>query len=135
MVSRLQRTGTGSGIALGAGVAGTAALLSGVTDEFAVVAGFGVLAGIVVGNVAGRYAERRTDRDGTTGQVVAYTVALGLVAGAFIGIVTAWMVTGSIAWGLVVGSASGVVFGLLLSWVLVASAGRRRVKDATVGLE
>lgn len=125
MATKLEEYGTGGGIPLGAGVGATAALLAGLQSEFAVVTGFGVLGGLVVGGFAGRFAEQNLDRVNWTHRVVAYTLLASLLVGGLLGALTAWMVDGSVIVGTTGGSAAGGAFGLLVSAALL-SAGRER---------
>jgi hypothetical protein len=122
MTTSLEQYGTGIGIPLGAGVGATAALLAGLG------AGFGVLGGLVVGGFAGRYAETTLGRENWADRVVAVTLLVSLLAGGLLGVLTAWMVEGSMTVGFLDGSAAGGAFSLLTSATLI-TAGRDRRPD------
>jgi hypothetical protein len=122
MVDTLQRFGAGVGIPLGAGIAATAALLSGVGAEYGVVVAFGVVGGLVVGGFAGQFAEGDPTHERWALRLVAFTLLVSLLAGSLLGLLTAWTVDGSLSAGVAVGSAAGGAFSLLLSGVLFAEA-------------
>lgn len=121
MTSSLEQYGTGSGIPFGAGIGATAATLSGVGEQLAVVAGFGVMGGLVVGGFAGRFTAENIDRPNWERRVVAFTLLVSLLVGGLLGALTGWMVDGPILRGFLVGAGAGGVFSLLLSGTLVAT--------------
>lgn len=123
MATTLEQYGTGAGIAIGAGIGGTAASLAGLTAEFAMMTGFGVAGGLVVGGFAGRVTEATRDRGNWRYRVVAFTLFASLLVGSLFGLLAAWTVDASLVEGVLGGGVTGGAFGLLLSAVLV-SAGR-----------
>jgi hypothetical protein len=129
MVSELERYGTGSGIPLGLGVGATAALVANIQVEFAVVAAFGAMGGLVVGGFAGRFAEA----DGSGGdwayRLLGFTLFVSLLVGGSLGALTAWMVDGSVASGALGGSAAGGAFCILMWATLVATVRRGRTAE------
>jgi hypothetical protein len=80
MTTRLERYGTGSGIAFGAGVGGTAGALAGVGSDFGVVVAFGVIGGLVTGGFVGRFADGRREREDWATTTLTYAVGVGIVA-------------------------------------------------------
>lgn len=114
----IEQYATGSGLALGAGIGATVATLSGLDAALALIAGFGVAGGMVVGAVAGRYAEIQHRHDGWFVRVAGFTLAMSLIVGGLLGFLVAWSFDGSLATGLTVGGASGVVFGAILSTII-----------------
>lgn len=123
MATTLEQYGTGGGIAIGAGIGGTAASLAGLTAEFAVITGFGVVGGLVAGGFAGRVTDTDRGRDNWWFRVVAYTLFASLLLGALLGMLTAWMVDASLINGLLGGGATGTAFSFLMSGILI-SVGR-----------
>ncbi|WP_336000235.1 hypothetical protein [Halorientalis halophila] len=130
MTSTLEQYGTGSGIPFGAGIGATAATLSGVGEQFAVVTGFGVMGGLVVGGFAGRFTAEHLDRPNWERRVVAFTLLVSLFVGGLLGALTGWMVDGPILPGFLVGAGTGGVFSFLLSGTLVATARKEQSPDA-----
>lgn len=128
MTDELQRIGSGVGIPLGAGLGATAALLSGVSTEYGVVVAFGVVGGLVVGGFAGQFADENRTHEQWALRLVAFTLLVSLLAGSLLGLLTAWMVDGSLLVGLAVGNAAGGAFALLSSGILLAQA---RTDDQT----
>ncbi|MFC7028396.1 hypothetical protein ACFQJ5_13865 [Halomicroarcula sp. GCM10025324] len=128
METTLEQYGTGGGIAIGAGIGATAASLAGLTSEFAVIIGFGIMGGLVVGGFAGRFTDVNRDHDNWQYRVVAYTLFVSLLTGSLLGLLTAWMVDASLVNGTFGGSATGGAFSLLMSWILI-SAGRKEIQS------
>jgi cytochrome bd-type quinol oxidase subunit 2 len=128
MATTLEQYGTGGGLAIGAGIGATAASLAGITSEFAVIVGFGIMGGLVVGGFAGRFTDENSDRDNWQYRVVAYTLFVSLLVGSLLGVLTAWMVDASLINGVFGGGATGGAFSLLMSWILV-SAGRKELQS------
>lgn len=126
MATTLAQYGTGSGLAIGAGVGATAASIAGITSEFAVIVGFGVVGGLVVGGFAGRFTEAKSDGPNWQYRVVAYTVFVSLLAGSLLGSLTAWMVDAAFVEGGLGGGATGCAFGLLMSGILISTERKAR---------
>jgi len=126
MATDLENYGTGSGIALGVGVGGTAAVVAGIQGEFAVVAAFGAIGGLIVGGFAGRFAETALGRENWASRVLAYTLLVSLLVGGLLGALTGWMVDASIPLGFLGGSAAGGALSLLMGGVLVSTGRKRR---------
>lgn len=131
----IARYGAGGGIALGAGIGGTAATFAGLHAEFALLAGFGVSGGLLVGALAGRFANSNLDRENWQYRVVAFTLALSLAVGAVFGALTAWIMSVSLVSGFLGGGATGGVFSLLLAGVLLAAIQQQRPADTSAHLE
>lgn len=131
MADTYQRYGAGVGLALGAGIGGTAATLSGLGGDLALLTGFGVAGGLVVGGAVGRYADENRERDDRRQRLVAVAVLFSLLVGGLLGALAAWMSGSALPEGYAVGSAAGGLFGLLLSGVLLAAA-RTDDTDETV---
>jgi hypothetical protein len=125
MVTTPEQYGTGAGIAIGAGLGGTAASLAGLSSEFAVITGFGVAGGLVAGGFAGRFTDVSRTHDNWRYRVVAFTLSVSLLVGSLLGMLTAWMVEAPLVDGLLGGGATGGAFSLLMSSILV-SAGRKQ---------
>lgn len=81
MVTTLEQYGTGGGISLGAGFGGTAAMVAGLQAEFAILTGFGVAGGLVVGGFAGRFTDTNPDQENWQYRVVAFTVFVSIGVG------------------------------------------------------
>ncbi len=124
MASELERYGTGSGIPLGLGVGATAALVANIQAEFAVVAAFGAMRGLVVGGFAGRFAETDGRRDNWPYRLLGFTLLVSLLVGGSLGALTAWMVDGAIPGGVLGGSAAGGAFSSLM-WATLVVTGRK----------
>jgi hypothetical protein len=124
MVTTLEQYGTGGGIPIGGGIGGTAALIAGLQSEFAVLFGFGVAGGLVVGGFGGRFTGENLSHTSWQYRVIAYMLLAGLAAGGLLGILVAWMVDGSYATGVLAGGATGGIFSLVMSGILIA-AGRK----------
>ncbi|WP_255149075.1 hypothetical protein [Halorarius halobius] len=122
MTDGLRRYGAGAGIPLGAGIGATAAVVAGLSGELALVAGFGVVGGLLVGGLAGGYADENRGDDGWELRLLAVAVLFSLLVGGVLGALTAWTVDAAVPVGYAVGSAAGGLFGLLLSGVLLAAA-------------
>ncbi|MFA9516873.1 hypothetical protein ACERIT_06605 [Halopenitus sp. H-Gu1] len=131
MVTTLEQYGTGGGIPIGAGIGGTAAMITGLQSEFAVLAGFGAAGGLVVGGFAGRFTDGNLNHDNWQYRVLAYTLFVSLTVGVFLGILTAWMVDGSYTIGAVAGSATGGVFGIFMSGILISASRKERTSEST----
>lgn len=129
MTSTLEQYGTGSGIPFGVGIGASAAVLSGVSEQLAVVAGFGMVGGLVVGGFAGRFTAENLDRTNWELRVVAFTLLVSLLVGGLLGALTGWMVDGPILRGVLVGAGSGGIFSLLMSSTLVASGRKEQSPD------
>lgn len=121
MATTLAQYGTGSGIAIGAGIGATAASLAGLSSELAVITGFGVAGGLVVGGFAGRFTDANRDRNNWKYRVVAFTLFVSLLVGSLLGMLTAWMVDGALVDGILGGGATGGAFSLLMSGILVSA--------------
>ncbi|MFB6068505.1 MAG: hypothetical protein ABEJ90_01090 [Halobacterium sp.] len=125
MTQSLQQYGVGAGIPLGAGVAATAATVAGLGDQLAVVTGFGVAGGLLVGAFAGLYADSLPAGPDWARRLAAVTVLASAFGGVVLGALTAWTASVDLLAGAGAGGAAGGAFGVLLSGVLVA-AGRRQ---------
>lgn len=122
-VDSLQQYGAGVGIPFGAGVAATTAAAVGVSGTLATVVGYGAAGGLVVGALAGRFAETTRPRENWRLRVAGFTLVVSLLVGSALGGLTAWIETAAVANGVLAGGAAGGVFGLLVSGVLVATGG------------
>lgn len=131
MTSSFEQYGTGSGLAFGVGIGATAAVLSGVDSHLAVVAGFGMIGGLVVGGSAGRFADANLERTNWERRVVAFTLLVSLLAGGLLGALTGWMIDGPILRGFLIGAGAGGVFSLLLSSTLVAIGRKELAPDVS----
>lgn len=100
---------------------GAAASLAGISSEFAVITGFGIMGGLVVGGFAGRFTDANIDRDNWRRRVMAYTLFVSLLAGSLLGLLTAWMGDGSLINGVLGGAATGGAFSLLMSGMLISA--------------
>ena len=121
MERSLEEYGAGSGLAIGAGIGGTAAVLVSLESALALVAGIGVAGGLLIGALAGRYASAVAGRPGWTVRLSALTITTGLFAGGLSGVVVAWSVGTGWSNGLWAGSAAGALFGFVLAAILVAA--------------
>lgn len=121
----LRNYGAGAGLALGAGIAATTAVLVGPSVNYATAVGYGASGGLVVGAFAGLLVASSIGRDGWALRLTAGTLFVALAVGSLLGAVAAWTVDASLFDGATAGGAAGGALGLLLSAVLVA-AGRRR---------
>lgn len=128
MNETFERYASGIGLPIGAGIGGTAALVADISAEFAIVTAFGGVGGLVVGGFAGRYAATSRGERNWALRLLAVTLLVGLAAGASLGVLTAWMVDGSLAAGVVAGSTAGGLFSHLLGGILVLAerSGTRR---------
>jgi len=130
MVTTVEQYGTGGGIPIGAGIGGTAAMVTGLQSEFAVLAGFGVAGGLVVGGFAGRFTDANLNQENWQYRVVGFTLFVSIVVGAFLGGLSAWMVDRSLTTGLFSGGATGGVFSIFMIVILI-SAGRKQSPPAS----
>ena len=121
----LRNYGAGAGLALGAGIAATTAVLVGPSVNYATAAGYGAAGGLVVGAFAGLLVASSFGRDDWALRLTAGTLFAALAVGALLGALAAWTVDASLFDGAAAGGAGGGALGLLLSAILVA-AGRRR---------
>jgi hypothetical protein len=78
MVTALEQYGTGGGIPIGAGIGGTAAMITGLQFEFAVVAGFGAADGLVIGGFAGRFTDANLNQENWQYRVVGFTLFVSI---------------------------------------------------------
>lgn len=85
MVTTVEQYGTGGGIPIGAGIGGTAAMITGLQSEFAVLAGFGVAGGLVIGGFVGRFADANLDQTNWQYRLVGFTLFVSVVVGALLG--------------------------------------------------
>ena len=130
MVTTVEQYGTGGGIPIGAGIGGTAAMITGLQSEFAVLAGFGAAGGLVIGGFAGRFADANLDQENWQYRVVGFTLFVSIAVGALLGGLSAWMVDGSLTTGLFAGGATGGVFSIFMIVILI-SAGRKQSPSAS----
>lgn len=131
VTSSLEQYGTGGGIPFGVGIGVAVAVLSGVDSQLAVVSGFGMIGGLVVGGFAGRYADANLDRNNWELRVMAFTLLVSLLVGGLLGALTGWMVDGPVLRGFLVGAGAGGVFSLMLSSTLVAIGRKEQTPDAS----
>ena len=130
MVTTVEQYGTGGGIPIGAGIGGTAAIITGLQSEFTVLAGFGAAGGLVIGGFAGRFTEANLNQTNWQYRVVGFTLFVSIAVGALLGGLSAWMVDGSLTTGLAAGGATGGMFSIFMSVILI-SAGRKQSPSAS----
>ena len=130
MVTTVEQYGTGGGIPIGAGIGGTAAMITGLQSEFAVLAGFGAAGGLVIGGFAGRFTDANLNQENWQYRMVVFTLFVSIVVGAVLGGLSAWMVDRSLTTGLFAGGATGGVFSIFMSAILI-SAGRKQSASAS----
>jgi quinol-cytochrome oxidoreductase complex cytochrome b subunit len=132
MASELETYGTGIGIPYGFGAGAAAALFAGLQAEFAVVAMFGAMGGLVVGGFTGRYAEQTPPAERWEYRVVAFTLIVSLLGGGLLGALTAWMVDTSLTIGFMGGAAAGGAFSLLMGTTLILISRRSEYQEASM---
>lgn len=129
MPSTLRNYGAGIGIPLGAGIASTAAVVTGQSADLALVAGYGVSGGLLTGAFVGQFAERYDSAEDWSSRVLGVSVLVGLLVGSALGLLIAWSLDAVLLNGATVGAVAGVALGVLLGGILLSSA-RRGEKPA-----
>lgn len=119
----LSTLGVAVGLVLGSSVGTLVALAAGV--EVPSLLGYGTGGGLVVGGFSGRLVEvnRGENRFGT--RAVGGSGAIGLLVGAGVGGLVAWVLAGNLILGIGVGALAGLGHGLLVGSILLVRIRRR----------
>lgn len=124
MTTTLRNYGAGIGIPLGAGIGGTAAVVTGQSADLALLAGYGVSGGLLTGAFVGQFAENYGGASDWASRVFGVAVLVGLLVGTALGLLVAWSLDAVFTDGAAAGAVAGVSLGVLLGGVLLTTARR-----------
>jgi hypothetical protein len=122
MSSTLRNYGAGIGIPLGAGIGGTAAVVTGQSGELALLAGYGVAGGLLTGMFVGQFADNYSGASDWASRVFGVAVLVSLLVGTALGLLVAWSLDAAFANGAAIGAIAGVSLGILVGGIFLTSA-------------